>query len=155
MLSQVARTLVPRTTNFVAKRAFSHETMVSGPPRVKISSAEKVSVLDLSLKVMIIYYFSLGLFHNLKIKYDSPWILVHWNMGYHDYGDRGRLDREHLPMTNLSFCFLNLLLNSKQFSKSLTVIFFKPFELYKKVQDSDPFLTILREACQEVTVQWL
>jgi len=41
MLSQVARTLVPRTTNFVAKRAFTHETMVSGPPRVKISSAEK------------------------------------------------------------------------------------------------------------------
>ena len=50
MISQVARTLVPRTTNFVAKRAFSHETMVSGPPRVKISSAEKVSFLDLSLK---------------------------------------------------------------------------------------------------------
>ena len=51
--------------------------MVSGPPRVKISSAEKVSFLNLSLKVMIFYYFSLGLFQILKIKYDSPWILAH------------------------------------------------------------------------------
>ena len=45
MFSKVARTLVPRSTNFVAKRAFQHETYISGPPRVKISSAEKVWVL--------------------------------------------------------------------------------------------------------------
>jgi len=42
MLSKlVTRTLVPRTTNFVPKQAFRHDTMVSGPPRVKISSFEK------------------------------------------------------------------------------------------------------------------
>merc|ERR1711935_1114248 len=41
MLSKVTRTLVPRTTNFLTKQAFSHETMVAGPPRVKISSVIK------------------------------------------------------------------------------------------------------------------